>query len=142
MKRQTGQFGFSEFSIQSIHNIPVSQFVDFFSLLSIALRIIANIASTYLFENIFGVKNVISPARVPVEWLLDHKTLEPKGRAEVSLEVSKGGSHESSSIRHWKPEIHLSWSCVYKSNWKCLNNVPLGDLNMRLVGAAGGTGML
>ena len=114
--------------------------VEFFSLSCIALRTIANIAGTYLFENIFGINNLICPARVPVEWLLDSESLKPRGRAEVSLEIAKGSSDEASKIGRWKPEIHLSWSCAYDSNWKCLNTVPLGDLNMHLVGAAGGTG--
>ena len=114
--------------------------MEFFSLSCIALRTIANIAGTYLFENIFGIKNLICPARVPVEWLLDSESLKPRGRAVVSLEIAKGSSDEASKIGRWKPEIHLSWSCAYESNWKCLNTVPLGDLNMHLVGAAGGTG--
>ena len=117
-----------------------SNFIDCLNLFSVVCRTVGNIAGSYLFQNIFGISNPVKPALVPVEWYLDSQTLEVKGKNEVSLEVPKLSYDGGALIKSWKPQLHISVSCLYKSKWKCIDTVALDDLNLNLVGVGLGTG--
>ena len=113
---------------------------DFVNLVCVIFRTIGNIVGSCVFEKIFHVKNLICPARVPVEWQLDHTNLEAKGNISVSIEMPRSHSTRWFDISSWKPEININWSCLYKRKWQCINTVSMGDMNMHLVGAGGGSG--
>ena len=115
-------------------------FTDCFNLLTVVCRTVGNMVGSYLLQNFLGITNLVEPARVPVEWYLDAQTLEVKGKNEVSFEVPKLSYIEGKVIKSWRPLLHISVSCLFKSRWKCIDTIALEDLNMNLVGAGGGTG--
>lgn len=114
---------------------------------------------TYL---ILGRTTMVESPKLPVEWFVDCNTWSVRGCVDVSFQFPtrdtsraiRANTQESNGSTHryyfWKrkPQLHCSFSVLRKrpddeKEWITLGNkVCFDDLNLQLIGAAGGTGLV